>query len=174
MKNTELIAIVLIVLIVTIGAYFIVSVVYQPKQSANIPMISPQTTSPLTQTVVSSVQTVVTTNRESTSPGVKILSQKCEPDTHNFPVVTTVLSNNGDTAITSDLILKIYNEGNSPLGTFKQSVTLPPQGNNSIKIIMYGVNYFQTYSMSAEFPGLEQTSPPRKNSGYTCPEFRKA
>jgi hypothetical protein len=37
MKNNELVAIVLIVLIVTVGAYFIVNAIYQPKQSTNIP-----------------------------------------------------------------------------------------------------------------------------------------
>jgi len=172
MKNNELFAIVLIVLIVTVGAYFIVSMMYQPKQFSNISTQVPQPTIMPSQTMVSPVQkTVVITNSESTLPVVKITSQNCEPDSHNSPMVTTVLKNNGDTAITGDLTLKVYKEGNFPLGTFSESVILPPNGEKSIKIIMYGVNYFQASTMSTEFPGLEQTPPPRNNSGYRCPAF---
>ena len=36
MKNNELIALIIIVLIVMVGVYGIVSVIYQPKQSANV------------------------------------------------------------------------------------------------------------------------------------------
>ena len=174
MENNELVAIVLIVLIVTVGVYFTVSAVYQPKQSANIPTPLSQATIMSPQTMVSHVQTVATTNSESTSPIVIITSQECKPDNHNSPVVTTVLRNKGNKTIIGDFILKIYKEENVLLGTFPQSVMLPPNGEISIKTIMYGVNYFQADTMSTEFPSLEQSPPPRINSGYQCPGFRKA
>jgi hypothetical protein len=172
MKNNELVAIVLIALIVTVGAYFIASVIYQPKQLSNISTQLPQPTIMPPQSTDLPVQkTVVITNSEPTLPVVKISSQECEPESHKAPVVTTVLKNNGDIAITGDLTLKVYKEGNFSLGTFSESVMLPPNGEKSIEIIMYGVNYFQASTMSTEFPGLEQTPPPRKNSGYGCPAF---
>ena len=53
MKNNELIALVIIVFIVMVGVYAIVSVIYQPKQSANIP--TPLVT--ITPTIVASENT---------------------------------------------------------------------------------------------------------------------
>lgn len=71
MKKNELIAVVLIILIVTIGACFIVNAVYQPKQSTNIP--NPSVTIAPTM-VISDIIPTATQIQNMTSTSSSILT----------------------------------------------------------------------------------------------------
>jgi hypothetical protein len=83
------------------------------------------------------------------------------------------LKNNLNTTVSGDLILKGYNKSGGLLGTFKQSITIPPRGDKWTGIVMYGVDYHNTSSMSIEYPGLSPTLPPREISGFPCPVIRE-
>ena len=110
---------------------------------------------------------------ETTFPEVEITYQTCTPGRSSFLGVGTVLKNNLNTTVSGDFILKGYNKSGGLLGTFKQSITIPPRGDKWTGIVMYGFDYHNTSSMSIEYPGLSPTLPPREISGFPCPVIRE-
>jgi hypothetical protein len=170
MEKNVMIAGVLIVLVIAAGIYVMVKGSDQPEPPAQGPAQPPQTTVPATQATVSpGIPVTVTTTAGPAA--VKIAWQDCGPDHHNFAVVNTRIENDGETAVTGDLVLKVYNRANVTLGTFRQPITLPPHEGNTIAIHMWDVNFFEAVSMSSEFPGIEQVPRPINKVGYDCPAF---
>jgi hypothetical protein len=164
-KHTEI-----IIILISIGVILVTGCMNtSPAQNQTI-----QTPVPTISQMDTTLTTKVTLAPENTLPAVVIVSQKCAPTISNFMKVTTVLKNNQNTPVNGDIYLKVYNEGGSSTGTFKESVSLPPNGENLTEIVMYGVDYHNTFAMSTEYPGLSQTPPPRESSGYMCPNFKPA
>lgn len=174
MKNNELIAAIIIVLIITTGAYFIVSTVYQPNHDVITPVSSPHTTE---QMVITTVPTVITLTEitplpEPSLPAVEITNQCFASARTHVTEVSTVLKNNKNKTVSGDIVLKVYDEAGVSLGTFRESLTLPPNGDNRSKIIMYGVDNRKIYSLSTEYPGLSPTPPSKESvNGYKCPSI---
>ena len=83
MKNNELIAAVLIILIIMVGLYFVVDKIYQPKQDTSSNPAPSQTNSP----IIASEQTTITTNPTSVWKNADILGySKYENQTYNFRI----------------------------------------------------------------------------------------